>query len=120
MAHLKLQKDEYFNIISYDLNAAGFPSKKTELYQLLGKKEYRGAYDINQYYADNKDYIPVTLYKVGNNDSRKIIVDISNQKLKILKILRIMGNQLFLSLSRNCQRGMYIITFDKLCKRSTI
>lgn len=78
----KIAKDEYFNIISYDLNAAGFPSKKTELYQLLGKKEYRGAYDINQYYADNKDYIPVTLYKVGNNASKDIMVDITNQKVE--------------------------------------
>ena len=78
----KIAKDEYFNIISYDLNAAGFPSKKTELYQLLGKKEYRGAYDINQYYADNKDYIPVTLYKVGNNASKDIMVDSTNQKVE--------------------------------------
>ena len=78
----KIAKDEYFNIISYDLNAAGFPSKKTELYQLLGKKEYRGAYDINQYYADNKDYIPVTLYKVGNNASKDIMVDITNQTVE--------------------------------------
>ena len=78
----KIAKDEYFNIISYDLNAAGFPSKKTELYQLLGKKEYRGAYDINQYYADNKDYIPVTLYKVGKNSSKDIMVDITNQKVE--------------------------------------
>ena len=60
----KMVKDEYFNIISYDLNAAGFPSKKTEVYKLLGEKEYRGSHVINQYYADNKDYIPVTLYKV--------------------------------------------------------
>ena len=34
----KIAKDEYFNIISYDLNASGFPGKKTEVYQLLGKK----------------------------------------------------------------------------------
>lgn len=78
----KIAKDEYFNIISYDLNASGFPGKKTEVYQLLGKKEYRGAYDINQYYADNKDYIPVTLYKVGNNASKDIMVDITNQKVE--------------------------------------
>ena len=91
----KIAKDEYFNIISYDLNAAGFPSKKTELYQLLGKKEYRGAYDINQYYADNKDYIPVTLYKVGNNDSRKIIVDISNQKIEDLENFEDYGTSTF-------------------------
>ena len=64
----KIAKDEYFNIISYDLNAAGFPSKKDRTISIIrGKKRYRGAYDINQYYADNKDYIPVTLYKVGNN-----------------------------------------------------
>ena len=78
----KMVKDEYFNIISYDLNAAGFPSKKTEVYQLLGEKEYRGSHVINQYYADNKDYIPVTLYKVGNNASKDIMVDITNQKVE--------------------------------------
>ncbi len=43
----KIAKDEYFNIISYDLNAAGFPSKKTELYQLLGKKKSIEAHTIS-------------------------------------------------------------------------
>ncbi|MFR0820520.1 MAG: hypothetical protein ACLSID_06085, partial [Lactococcus lactis] len=101
----KIAKDEYFNIISYDLNAAGFPSKKTELYQLLGKKEYRGAYDINQYYADNKDYIPVTLYKVGNNDSRKIIVDISNQKIEDLENFEDYGKSTFSVAEQELSKG---------------
>ena len=101
----KIAKDEYFNIISYDLNAAGFPSKKTELYQLLGKKEYRGAYDINQYYADNKDYIPVTLYKVGNNDSRKIIVDITNQKIEDLENFEDYGKSTFSVAEQELSKG---------------
>jgi len=101
----KIAKDEYFNIISYDLNATGFPSKKTEVYQLLGKKEYRGAYDISQYYADNKDYIPVTLYKVGNNDSRKIIVDITNQKIEDLENFEDYGKSLFSATEQEMSKG---------------
>ena len=101
----KIAKDEYFNIISYDLNATGFPSKKTEVYQLLGKKEYRGAYDISQYYADNKDYIPVTLYKVGNNDSRKIIVDISNQKIEDLENFEDYGKSTFSVAEQELSKG---------------
>ena len=45
----KIAKDEYFNIISYDLNATGFPSKKTEVYQLLGKKEYRRSSSLHRF-----------------------------------------------------------------------
>ena len=101
----KMVKDEYFNIISYDLNASGFPSKKTEVYQLLGKKEYRGAYDISQYYADNKDYIPVTLYKVGNNDSRKIIVDITNQKIENLENFEDNGKSTFSAAEQELSKG---------------
>ena len=101
----KIAKDEYFNIISYDLNVSGFPSKKTELYQLLGKKEYRGAYDISQYYADNKDYIPVTLYKVGNNDSRKIIVDITNQKIEDLENFEDYGKSPFSTAEQEMSKG---------------
>lgn len=79
----KISKDEYFNIISYDLNASGFPSKKIDLYKLLeNKKEYRGAYSIEQYYSNGKDYIPITLYKVGNNESQDIMVDVTNQKVE--------------------------------------
>ena len=101
----KIAKDEYFNIISYDLNASGFPSKKTEVYQLLEKKEYRGAYDISQYYADNKDYIPVTLYKVGNNDSRKILVDITNQKIEDLENFEDYGKSLFSAAEQEMSKG---------------
>ena len=101
----KIAKDEYFNIISYDLNASGFPGKKTEVYQLLGKKEYRGAYDISQYYADNKDYIPVTLYKVGNNDSRKIIVDITNQKIEDLENFEDYGKSTFSAAEQELSKG---------------
>ena len=101
----KIAKDEYFNIISYDLNVSGFPSKKTELYQLLGKKEYRGAYDINQYYADNKDYIPVTLYKVGNNESKDIMVDITNQKCEDFENFEDYGKSPFSTAEQEMSKG---------------
>jgi len=101
----KIAKDEYFNIISYDLNVSGFPSKKTELYQLLGKKEYRGAYDINQYYADNKDYIPVTLYKVGNNESKDIMVDITNQKIEDFENFEDYGKSPFSTAEQEMSKG---------------
>ena len=87
------------------MNASGFPGKKTEVYQLLGKKEYRGAYDISQYYADNKDYIPVTLYKVGNNDSRKIIVDITNQKIEDLENFEDYGKSTFSAAEQELSKG---------------
>ena len=87
------------------MNASGFPSKKTEVYQLLEKKEYRGAYDISQYYADNKDYIPVTLYKVGNNDSRKILVDITNQKIEDLENFEDYGKSLFSAAEQEMSKG---------------
>ena len=109
----KMAKDEYFNIISYDLNAAGFPSKKTEVYQLLGEKEYRGSHVINQYYADNKDYIPVTLYKVGNNASRDIMVDITNQRVENI------GKFGDLQKTNFSYRGLELGkggVFDSLCK----
>lgn len=109
----KMAKDEYFNIISYDLNAAGFPSKKTEVYQLLGEKEYRGSHVIDQYYADNKDYIPVTLYKVGNNASRDIMVDITNQKVENI------GKFGDLQKTNFSYRGLELGkggVFDSLCK----
>ena len=101
----KIAKDEYFNIISYDLNVSGFPSKKTELYQLLGKKEYRGAYDINQYYADNKDYIPVTLYKVRNNESKDIMVDITNQKIEDFENFEDYGKSPFSTAEQEMSKG---------------
>ena len=101
----KIAKDEYFNIISYALNVSGFPSKKTELYQLLGKKEYRGAYDINQYYADNKDYIPVTLYKVGNNESKDIMVDITNQKIEDFENFEDYGKSPFSTAEQEMSKG---------------
>ena len=101
----KIAKDEYFNIISYDLNVARYPSKKTELYQLLGKKEYRGAYDINQYYADNKDYIPVTLYKVGNNESKDIMVDITNQKIEDFENFEDYGKSPFSTAEQEMSKG---------------
>ena len=101
----KIATDEYFNIISYDLNVSGFPSKKTELYQLLGKTEYRGAYDINQYYADNKDYIPVTLYKVGNNESKDIMVDITNQKIEDFENFEDYGKSPFSTAEQEMSKG---------------
>ncbi|MFR9120400.1 MAG: hypothetical protein ACLVJN_07240 [Streptococcus parasanguinis] len=55
---------------------------------------------------DNKSYIPVTLYKVGNNDIRKIIVDITNQKIENLENFEDNGKSTFSAaeqeLSREC------------------
>ncbi len=51
-----------------------------------------------------KDYLHRSTLNLSGGEKRKVA----------LAGVFIMENQLFLPLSRNCQRGMYIITFDKL------
>ncbi|KXT71126.1 hypothetical protein [Streptococcus cristatus] len=63
-------KEEYYRVISYDLNSPDMKKKEFDLYQLLGKDNIYRAFPItlSSYYQEGTDYFSLDIEKLRHQD----------------------------------------------------
>lgn len=72
----KIGDEEYFKIITYDLNTPNLFKREFDVYQLLGEENvYRATGSINYYYQNGTDYfvMPMTLIQYQEEGEQKLL-----------------------------------------------